>query len=259
MTMNANTNSIGAARRKPFAAVVLFALLVFVGVLPGCSSLVDPQATPPQTITDVRTMYYPFDSTKLTYVYLIHPDPFSMKWDTAFVTMQADSCPNGSPNTYDNLTVYSTFQGGYGQHDPNANMYFALANGEACTLTYDQGHRSFDASWVDLISPLKDSATWHFGLPGQHPGPGNQDSVTATVTRFDVAVGFNGVTYQHVTEVTYVDSSTFDDDHGGHFKSVTKSFKWFAPGLGMIRNVIYDTQQPTQIDYEVRLLKVVSN
>jgi hypothetical protein len=254
--MNAKTNSLGAANRKALAATMLFALIVFAGLLPGCSALVDPQATPPQAISDVRTMYYPFDSTKLTFVY-IERFGYDSTWVTTNLNMEGNNCPDGVPPTYDNLPVSSVSQG---SRDPNDFAYFVINANEACALSFsDPQRRHFAASWIDLLSPIKDSAKWGFGVPGQHPGPGNIDSVTATVTLFDVSVGFNGVTYQHVTEVTYIDSSSFDDDHGGHFKSVQKSFKWFAPGLGMIRNVIYDVQQPTQIDYEARLLKVVSN
>jgi hypothetical protein len=97
--------------------------------------------------------------------------------------------------------------------------YYGLSDKQAINFGERTSGSTYADSWVDLQSPLQDSASWTF--------TSMWESITATVVQYGVSAQVEGKNYSDVAMVQYTGSNG------------TTGTEWFAKGTGLIYSNIF--------------------
>jgi hypothetical protein len=188
-----------------FAAA--FALCV---ALAGCSVIDSPPSTPSPEL-DVRNYYLQLTTTNTEYHYAVTAaNPSYPKSDTLSMNMQ------GQNDSINNTPLYSCLWT-YNNWGTPTLWHYGLTDKQAINYGIETSPDNYSDSWVDLQSPLKDSASWTFTSWGE--------TITAIVVKYGASAEVNGKTYSDVVMVQYTGSN------GG---KGTTGTEWFARGTGII-------------------------
>jgi hypothetical protein len=186
---------------SPLAVVISMAFF-------GCSSVVDtPQTVQPEQ--DVRNYYILVVTPGTHYNYAVTSlnAPNHPASGTLGMNMQ------GLSDTIGNVPLYSCLWT-YQNYGTPTQWFYGLTDKQAINFGYETSPDNYSDSWVDLQSPLQDSASWTFSSWGE--------TITATVVKFGASAQVEGITYNDVVMVQYVGDSG------------TTGTEWFARGTGMI-------------------------
>ncbi len=216
-------------------------LLLFVlGAYAGCAAIVDAPVQPTGPVTDVRSIYLPLTTVGDTLRYSLRDSDCNHQLcfvDTFAIVTQGRIAGNLAPGIipagFDGF--HTTFpHEGYGMDLPGDTL-FATTQNEAYNISYEEDHSHHSIlthRWLDLKQPIKDSASWQFTTADDGSGGNSGPIVLATVTLFDFTANLDGVTYTHVSEVTYRDSRRSSHDR-------PLQIKWYAKDLGLLRMINY--------------------
>lgn len=208
--MSVKKESIINVRRQTLLAAWVVVMLAGISLLSGCSQIVDPApnaAKSPEV--NVKNYYILLESPKMEYRYdLATQNAYQPLADVLIMDMQGAD----SGDTYSSIPVWSC-NWSYAAAGAGRPWFYALCDTEAVALGVEQsGH--YTDSWVDLKAPLSNGASWSF--------TSQEESVTATVTKFGVSAAVNGHTYDDVVVVDYKGAAG------------TTGTAWFARGTGTI-------------------------
>jgi hypothetical protein len=217
-------------------------LLVLLCAFVGCAALVDSPPTPVGPLTDVRSIYVPVSIVGDTLVYAISDSDYehhvAFRDSITIITQGALTSKNFVPGG-----VIPAGLSGFHATIPHprdhgmilpADTLFATSQDKAYNIWYDEDHMNHSVEtyrWLDLQQPIKDSASWQFTTTESSNG-GNQLSVLATVTLYDRTIAFDGISYSHVTEITYTDTKRGANDQ-------PLQIKWYAKDIGLVRAIIF--------------------
>ena len=196
-----HTNTINLSRwlRGSFAVAGVVCTLG----LSACSSIVD-SSTPAKSVeSDVSTYYLKLEDSGNKYYYSIKQpavDKLTMIMHGGY-----ESKTYNNAEAYDCMWVYQ-------QSNKQQEWYFAVSPAVAFDLGSDT-YWSDTSVWVDLQSPLSDTAHWNFNYYG--------DKIAARVTAYGVSAKIGNKTYNDVIQVRYTGAEN-------------AGVKWFARGIGEI-------------------------
>ncbi len=194
------------AKGRNFLAIP-FALCV---ALAGCSVIDSPPGTPAPEL-DVRNYYLQLTNSNAQYHYADSSTASSHpKSDTLSMNMQ------GQSDSINNTPLYSCLWT-YNNWGTPTLWHYGLTDKQAINYGIETSPDTYTDSWVDLQSPLKDSATWTFTSWGE--------TITATVVKYGASAEVNGKTYSDVIMVQYT---------GTNGANPTNGTEWFARGTGII-------------------------
>lgn len=182
-------------------------LFAFSIALAGCS-IVDPSPTSTPTELDVRNYYLQLTNSNVTYQYADSAtNPSYPKADTLYMNMQ------GQSDSINHTPLYSCLWS-YNNWGTPTVWHYGLTDSQAINYGIETSPDIYTDSWVDLQSPLHDSASWTF--------TSWSETITATVVRYGVSAQVNGTMYNDVIMVQYTGSAG------------TNGTEWFARGTGII-------------------------
>jgi hypothetical protein len=177
--------------------------------LSGCS-IVDPAPTTMSPELDVRNYYLQLANSNVEYQYTDTSTAASYpKSDTLSMNMQ------GQNDSINNMLLYSCLWTYHNWGTPTV-WHYGLSDKQAINYGIELSPDNYTDSWVDLQSPLDDTAHWTFKSWGEQ--------ITATVVKYDATAQVNGKTYDHVIMVQYT----------GPDSNSTSGTEWFARGTGII-------------------------
>jgi hypothetical protein len=191
----------------PFAALVAFA---------GCS-VVDssPTATPPEL--DVRTYYIQLATPNAQYNYAVTSSEAPFYPPSGALTMSMQ----GLWDSLDNMPLYACLWT-YQHYGTPTQWYYGLTENQAITFGTETSPGNYSDSWVDLQSPLDDTAHWTFTSQGER--------IAASVVQYGATAQIEGTTYNNVLMVQYTGANG------------TTGTEWFARGIGIIfSHIVRDT------------------
>jgi hypothetical protein len=186
-------------RAVPFA---VFAALA------GCS-VVDSSPTTTAPELDVRNYYIQLAAPNAQYNYAVTSSeaPFYPASGTLNMKMQ------GLWDSLDNMPLYACLWT-YQNYGTPTQWYYGLTANQAVTFGTETSPDHYSDSWVELQSPLDDTAHWTFTSQGE--------LITATVMQYGATAQVLGATYNNVIMVQYTGASG------------TVGTEWFARGTGII-------------------------
>ena len=183
----------------------------------GCS-IVDPAPTTTSPELDVRNYYLQLTSSNVEYNYAVtstvpiyYPASGSLAMDM-----------HGLADTVNSMPVYSCLWT-YQNFGTPTLWYYGLTDKQAINFGVESWPGNYADSWVDLQSPLQDSASWTF--------TSHNEPITATVVKYGASAQVNGKTYSDVVMVQYAGTKG------------TTGTGWFARGTGIIySNIVRDSE-----------------
>lgn len=175
--------------------------------LAGCS-IVDssPSTTPPEL--DVRNYYIQLAAPNAKYNYAVTSSEAPFYPASGALTMRMQ----GPWDSLDNMPLYACLWT-YQNYGTPTQWYYGLTDKQAITFGTETSPDNYSDSWVDLQSPLDDTAHWAF--------KSQSDSITATVVKYGATAQVEGTTYNNVLMVQYTGATT-------------TGTQWFARGIGII-------------------------
>ncbi len=186
----------------------LLCLPMFVSVsMFGCSMTDAPQ-TPLAPERDVRNYYTLVASPGAYYDYAVTSTaPYHPPSGALGMNMQ------GLADTIGTMPLYSCLWT-YQNYGTPTTWYYGLTDKQAINFGTESWAGNYTDSWVDLQSPLQDSATWSFTSQGEQ--------ITAKITQYGASAQVGVKTYDDVLMVQFTGA-------GG-----TTGTEWFARGVGLI-------------------------